>query len=692
MNLKKANAMETIDIAEKFVNNIEDSILIVDDSKFSRKILNDILREEGFTVIAEARNGQEAVDLAKERKPKYVFLDVEMPILDGLGALPLILEAYPGANVIMCTAMGQQNIIEEAVREGAKDYVLKPYKKESIISIMNSMIAINRQVIPFDRGRRNQDKAIEPVNVDIAIEEIPAIDNLDACKEELQEFSQTSDDEVKQLIDSIVNQEIDELTEDSSNVIDFAIQAQEDMDEDEPMEGLEAPIELLMDYIMTDEEAETDMALIESVKEDFDKLEIIYEETEEKELANDYLECNELDYEIESEGLVNEEFKSDETVSEEIESEEIVSEEIESEEIESEETESNELVRDELVSGETVSDELVSGEIERSDELLRNEIIKDDLVSEAPVIEETVNEEITYEVKAKEEPTNEDQAIAELVQEVLVKTKEDEEELFEEKIYGVEPVSVTSDETIKDETIKGETIKGETINDQTIKDETIREGTIKEETVEEDEVSEDCIKNEAITEEVDQEEKVKESTNYPFYEEIIKKQAIISDEVLSEKETPEGRVILNEEGSNSGVIGFDYLWKDRLWNQQIELIDPVFTQNRISSHSVIHNSKNSNNQIDLKQSELMLGLISSYICFKSRLQPEYYYSIQPQLYDQEGVRIFTYSNLSRRSKTKAPITMTEVLKLAAKKKQQNANYLSNAIVNLVEGKIDRLLS
>jgi two-component system chemotaxis response regulator CheY len=131
---KSNNSTNTIDIQNDNDNN---GIMVVDDSKFSRNILSDILKNEGFHVIAEAKNGLEAIDLAKEKKPKYIFLDVEMPMLDGLGALPKLLEADPDAHIIMCTAMGQKNIIVEAAKAGAKDYVLKPYKRENIVRVLS---------------------------------------------------------------------------------------------------------------------------------------------------------------------------------------------------------------------------------------------------------------------------------------------------------------------------------------------------------------------------------------------------------------------------------------------------------------------------------------------------------------------------------------------------------------------------
>ena len=111
-------------------------VMIVDDSRFSRNVLRDILENEGYEVVGEAGDGQEAIDKTKDLSPEIIFLDVEMPVMDGLGALSKIMKYDPGINVIMCTALGQKKIIMEATRAGAKDYVIKPYRKESITDVL----------------------------------------------------------------------------------------------------------------------------------------------------------------------------------------------------------------------------------------------------------------------------------------------------------------------------------------------------------------------------------------------------------------------------------------------------------------------------------------------------------------------------------------------------------------------------
>ncbi len=132
------------------------NILIVDDSGFARKILKDMLESEGHNVVGEAADGFEALEMAKQTRPDFIFLDVAMPKLDGMGALPQILEANSNLKIIMCTAMGQKSIIVEAMKIGAIDYVLKPYKKENIVEVLNAHLeSKNSQVISFEEEKKH---------------------------------------------------------------------------------------------------------------------------------------------------------------------------------------------------------------------------------------------------------------------------------------------------------------------------------------------------------------------------------------------------------------------------------------------------------------------------------------------------------------------------------------------------------
>ena len=114
-------------------------ILIVDDSRTSRKILRGLLEESGLEVVAEAENGQEGVDKYKEFNPDITTLDITMPVMDGLEALSKIKEFDRNAKVIMVTAAGQQNKMVEAIKNGASEFVTKPFEKENILKIIEKM-------------------------------------------------------------------------------------------------------------------------------------------------------------------------------------------------------------------------------------------------------------------------------------------------------------------------------------------------------------------------------------------------------------------------------------------------------------------------------------------------------------------------------------------------------------------------
>lgn len=115
-------------------------ILIVDDSRTSRKILRTLLEENGHTVIGEAKDGQEGVKLVKELNPDITTLDITMPVLDGIGALELIKQENPNAKVIMVTAAGQKDKIVKAVKLGASEFVSKPYEPKLFLATIDSVM------------------------------------------------------------------------------------------------------------------------------------------------------------------------------------------------------------------------------------------------------------------------------------------------------------------------------------------------------------------------------------------------------------------------------------------------------------------------------------------------------------------------------------------------------------------------
>lgn len=117
------------------------NILIVDDSRTSRKILKGILENEGYEVVGEATNGLEGYDKYVELKPDVVTMDITMPVLDGIEALKKIINDYPDAKVVMVTAAGQKTKMVEAVQNGASEFVSKPFEPEQLKAIIEKVIA-----------------------------------------------------------------------------------------------------------------------------------------------------------------------------------------------------------------------------------------------------------------------------------------------------------------------------------------------------------------------------------------------------------------------------------------------------------------------------------------------------------------------------------------------------------------------
>lgn len=112
---------------------MSDTILIVDDAAFMRMMLKDILTKNGFNVVGEAENGAMAVEKFKELQPNLTIMDITMPEMDGLQAVKEIRKIDGKARVIMCSAMGQQSMVIEAIQSGAKDFVVKPFQAERVV-------------------------------------------------------------------------------------------------------------------------------------------------------------------------------------------------------------------------------------------------------------------------------------------------------------------------------------------------------------------------------------------------------------------------------------------------------------------------------------------------------------------------------------------------------------------------------
>ncbi|MBQ8038734.1 MAG: response regulator [Lachnospiraceae bacterium] len=119
--------------AEASANANGPKVLIVDDSRTSRKILRAVLEEAGYNVVDEALNGAEGVEKYKQHQPAVCTMDITMPVMDGIEALKVIREFDPNAKVVMLTAAGQQSKIVEAVKSGAAEFITKPFEKDEVI-------------------------------------------------------------------------------------------------------------------------------------------------------------------------------------------------------------------------------------------------------------------------------------------------------------------------------------------------------------------------------------------------------------------------------------------------------------------------------------------------------------------------------------------------------------------------------
>lgn len=115
-------------------------ILIVDDAAFMRMMIKDILVKNGFEVVAEAENGAQAVEKYKEHSPDLVTMDITMPEMDGITALKEIKQIDAQARIIMCSTMGQQSMVIDAIQAGAKDFIVKPFQADRVLEAINKTL------------------------------------------------------------------------------------------------------------------------------------------------------------------------------------------------------------------------------------------------------------------------------------------------------------------------------------------------------------------------------------------------------------------------------------------------------------------------------------------------------------------------------------------------------------------------
>jgi len=116
-------------------------ILIVDDAAFMRMMIKNILLKNGFEVTGEAENGNQALESYKENRPDLVTMDITMPEMDGIETVKAIKAMDASANIIMCSAMGQQSMVMDAIQAGAKDFVVKPFQQDRLLQAIERVLS-----------------------------------------------------------------------------------------------------------------------------------------------------------------------------------------------------------------------------------------------------------------------------------------------------------------------------------------------------------------------------------------------------------------------------------------------------------------------------------------------------------------------------------------------------------------------
>jgi len=116
------------------------TVLICDDADFMRTMVGEILRRAGFEVVGEAETGLQAIERYKQLRPDLVTMDIVMPDLGGIEAVREICKYDPHAKILMCSAMGQQALVHEAIEAGAKDFVVKPFQPSHVLEAVQRVL------------------------------------------------------------------------------------------------------------------------------------------------------------------------------------------------------------------------------------------------------------------------------------------------------------------------------------------------------------------------------------------------------------------------------------------------------------------------------------------------------------------------------------------------------------------------
>jgi two-component system chemotaxis response regulator CheY len=119
---------------------VNNTVLVCDDAVFMRTMISDILTQAGLEVVGEADSGAQAVEKYRQLKPDLVTMDIIMPEMGGIDAVRAITEFDPEARVLMCSAMGQQALVAEAIQAGAKDFVVKPFQPSRVLEAVQRVL------------------------------------------------------------------------------------------------------------------------------------------------------------------------------------------------------------------------------------------------------------------------------------------------------------------------------------------------------------------------------------------------------------------------------------------------------------------------------------------------------------------------------------------------------------------------
>jgi two-component system chemotaxis response regulator CheY len=115
-------------------------VLVVDDAIFMRNMIKDIFSGGGFEVVGEAANGLEAVEKYRELRPDLTTMDIVMPFKSGIDATRDIVKQDPKAVIVMCSALGQESLVMEAIEAGASDFIVKPFKSEDVLNVVKKVL------------------------------------------------------------------------------------------------------------------------------------------------------------------------------------------------------------------------------------------------------------------------------------------------------------------------------------------------------------------------------------------------------------------------------------------------------------------------------------------------------------------------------------------------------------------------